>query len=62
VTPPPPRVASARPPPAAAIDRAPQAALPVVVPQRKRGALPIVLGAALLVLVLVTAIAVAHLR
>jgi serine/threonine protein kinase len=58
----PPRVESARPPPTAAIDRAPQAALPVVMPRRKRGALPIVVGAALIVLVLGTAIAVAHLR
>jgi serine/threonine protein kinase len=58
----PPRVESARPPAAAGIDRAPQAALPVVMPERKRGALTIVLGAALVVLVLVTAIAVAHLR
>jgi hypothetical protein len=36
--------------------------LPLQLPTRKRSALPIVLGAALVVLVLVTAIAVAHLR
>jgi serine/threonine-protein kinase len=70
VTPPPAKVESARPPPAAppAPVVAPPAAapalapLPVVIPVRRRQALPIVLGAALLVLVLVTAIAVAHLR
>jgi eukaryotic-like serine/threonine-protein kinase len=62
VTPPPPKVDSARPPPATAVDRAPLPPLPVVSSPRKRSALPIVLGTALVVLVLVTAIAVAHLR
>ena len=68
VTPPPPKVESTRPPPAAPVVR-PAAALlpvvaplPVVMPLRRRSALPIVLGAALVVVVLVTVIAVAHLR
>jgi serine/threonine protein kinase len=61
VTPPPPKVASAPPPPVAAVDRPPMP-MPIVNPRRKRSALPIVLGAALVVLLVVTALAVAHLR
>ena len=60
VTPPPPKVESARPPSAAPI--VVSAPLPIVTPLRRRSALPIVLGAALVVVVVVTAIAVAHLR
>jgi hypothetical protein len=36
--------------------------MPVVNPQRRRSAMPIVLGTCLLLVVLVTALAVAHLR
>jgi serine/threonine-protein kinase len=59
---PPPGTAPARPPAAAGLDVAPLAPLPVVNPQRKRSAMPIVLGTCLLLVVLVTAFAVAHLR